>query len=221
MDVDHDQISRLDASLCGQAVGDVRPGTGANVGPPEFIRSRLAHGVLRFRRNLALREDGFQGLDGGRHAGNSNRRRGPDSFNLSVLLGNPQCGQDRCAIFRDHLFRLAVRMGQHAHHGVGQKGIFQPNASLLNTEMFEMVGDGMDHPHLVFEAGDVVEKGQSLHVLHIGRGDAQGHFSFTRDHRIGAQTAVACQIGHVRRFHEEQDVESSRLHQPGAACDAF
>jgi len=112
-------------------------------------------------------------------------------------------------------------MGQHAHHGVGQKGIFQPRVSFLNLKMFEMVGNGMDHSHLVLKTGDQIEAGQPLHVYHVRRGDAEGHLSFLRDHRIGAETAVACQISHIRRFGEEQDVESGCLHQPGAAGDTF
>jgi len=181
----------------------------------------LSHGILRLGSHLAFCEAGLQGLDRGRHPGDGNRRRGSDSFNLPILLGDAQCGQDGRTILRDHLLRLAVWMGQHAHHGVSEKRIFQPHASFLNLKMFEMVGNGMDHPHLVFETGEVIETRQPLHILHIRRGDAQGDLSLLRDHRIGAQTAVTGQIGHIRRFGKEQDVESCRLHQPGTTGDAF
>jgi len=95
------------------------------------------------------------------------------------------------AVFGRDVLRFGVWAGQHAHHGLGEKGVLEPDSALLDAKVPKVVGDGVYHTHLVLEPGDAVKVGQPLDVLDVGRGYTQGDLPTPCDHSIGAQPSVS------------------------------
>ena len=112
-------------------------------------------------------------------------------------------------------------MSQHTPHRTGKKRVLKADGALLEAQLLEEVGDGVDHAHLIVEADDVVEDGQGADILDVGHRHPESNDPLSGDHRVGAESPVSGQVRHVRRFREQQDVQTAVPHKRCASGDAL
>ncbi len=161
---------------------------------------------------MALGHARLDGLDRRRYANIRHLGRGTDALDLLRLLDHAQFRKDVRAVLRHDLFRLGVRMSHHAHHGLGQEGVFEADRPFADAKMLEVVRDGVDHADLILEADDVIEMSQLLHILNICGRHAERHFAIFGDHGISAQASVASQVEHVGWLGQQEHVNAQMAH---------
>jgi hypothetical protein len=81
------------------------------------------------------------------------------------------------AVFDGDACWFAMGMGQHGHHRLREVGIFESDGPLLDAKMFEVVGNGVNHPDFIIEANDMVKMSEFSDILHIRLGYAKSDFS--------------------------------------------